>query len=142
MQRRVSGRVAAGEGRAALDQQLHDLGVDAILARQMNRRHSKLVLRVKVPMRRLHHLLHHHQPIMLGGSVEQVLFPVSSRLHRRRKFLNKVLQLRAKVRLGASIIVDQIVQPVVDRQLPVDREESVLAVLLDLIMPELSVVVN
>lgn len=67
---------------------------------------------------------------------------MSTGFNRWRMLLDKVLQLRAQVRVVASVVLDQINDPVDDRLQPVDREESIFAVLLDLIVIKLLCIVH
>lgn len=56
--------------------------------------------------------------------------------------LDEVLQLCAQVRVVASVVLDQINDPVDHRLQPVDREKSIFSMFLDLIVPELCVIIH
>lgn len=107
----------------------------------MNRRHAKLVFGIEISVRRLQHFLDDIQVIVLGRSMQKIVLAMSSRLDRRRMFLHEILKLRAEVRVIVTVVLDEVLKTVMYRQLPVDGEERVFAVLLDLVVPELRVVI-
>lgn len=67
---------------------------------------------------------------------------MSTSLDRRRMLLDKVFQLCAQICVVASVMLDQIDNPMDHRLQTVNREERILSVLLDLVMPKLGVVIN
>lgn len=60
----------------------------------------------------------------------------------RRVLLDEVFQLCAQVRVVASVVLDEINDPVNDWLQTVDGEESILAMFLNLVVPELCVIIN
>lgn len=126
-----------------------------MLAGQVNSCHAEFVFRVEVPKKQrlvicfialfanflpiwcLQHFFYDVQAVVLRGSVQQIMLSMSSSLDRWRMLLDEVLQLRAQIRIVASVMLDQIDDAVDHRLQAVNREKSVFAMLLDLIMPEL-----
>lgn len=104
--------------------------------------HAVLVFRVEIPVGRLQHLFHDVEMIVLGRAMQQVVLAMPSAFNGRRKFLDEVFELCAEICAIIAVMFDQIFQPMMDWQLTVDREEGVVAVLLDLVMPKLCVIIH
>lgn len=95
-----------------------------------------------LPVRCLQHFFHDVQTVVFRGPVQQVVLPMSTGFDRWWMLLDEVFQLCAQVRVVASVVLDQVDDPVDDWLQTVDGEESILAMFLNLVVPELCVIIN
>lgn len=108
----------------------------------MDGAHSQFVFGVKIPFRSLQHFFDHVHVVGRNRTMQQILLPVLASFDGRWLLLYEILQLHTQIRVGGSVKLDQLVQSVVNRHLPVYRKKRVLAVLVDLVVPEHILVIN